>query len=505
MIPPKSQLTQREEDEAKAARDMGKKKTKVSAKPQEPQDIQSRFQLRAKPGVNGSAAAGAKPKRTRGAQADRELEKKQKAAELDALQAMVIPVPLPYKLQLPALPQRQNHTGRNLKLKLMTPDPTFPRTPAAREYYVAILVDAIRDCRIAQDKVALTTNYWYVWLKPVLEGRYAYEELDMERVCRKLVNIAEALHIHGLGATDIYCPETIRKAMAAQPMLFGNRISKLATLMRKTKARCNEFMLGNTLEDTIALIDLKVSDQKSNSANNYMRSLKAEETNKFLKIPKGAKWPKDKEGHPLAHSELLARRYDTPESTMLDEVKEEHDGLGQGEGWQHAEVVHQPLFAESGSVSQQEGYHDQKPALNWLADVDLSTFGFASQHGAHRMDLTTPGSFTSPHGAFEDFLSRGAEVEGAHGSASQSPRGSQSFAPTHPAQMEPTASYFDSSRMSNSREGFDNFNVGYGQHLGQQVGMPPLPPHGFAPPFAGIGDISRDLQAWPYGAHSETQ
>lgn len=501
MVPPKPQLAQREENEAKAAREVRKKqvrkkqvqKTTVPTQTPKPQRIQNRFQLKAELDEKETDATTGQPKKKTGATAKRELEKQQKAAEFRALESMPIPAPLPYTLQLPDLPPRQNHTGRDLKLKLITPDPTFPLSPAAREKHVATLMDSIRDCRIAQDKVTFTTSYWHVWLKQVHAGTYTYKEIDMERVCRKLVNIAEALHEHGLGATDIYCPEAIKKVMAAQPMEFADRIEKLGNLMRKTKARCNDFMLGNTLEDTIALIDLKVSDQKSNSANNYLRSLKVEETNRFFKVPKGTKWPKDENGKPLPHSELQARGFGTPADMVSGDVNNEQDALDEGGDWQPAGSVQQLPFSDPAFAHYQGVSHDQKPALDWLTEMDMSQLGVASP-----FDMT---NVQSPHTfsptAFDGLQEHVLEVESAHGNFWQPPAEPQLFASTHPAHMESPFSSFRGSSMSSAHDGFDNSSFGYGQQMSQQIDMLPFHQNGGALAFAGFGENTEKTQTWP--------
>lgn len=490
VIPPKSQLAQREEDEAKAARKNQKKKAQktLSAKSQEPLGIQNRFQLKAEIDGKEAAAAGAKRKRTTGAAATRELEKQQKAAELEALQAMEIPAPLPYTLQLPALPRRHNHTGRKMRLKLIRPDPTFPLTLAQREHYVAVLMDAVRDCTIAQDKVALTTNYWHVWLKQIKAGTYTYKEIDMERVCRKLVNIAEGLHIHGLGSTDIYCPETIKKAMAAKPMLFGDRIGKLAILMRKTKARCNEFMLGNTLEDTVALIDLKVSDQKSNNANNWMRSVRVEEGNKYFKVSKGTKWPKDENGHPLRDDAALAALgHDNPENIMAGNVKDEHDKFDDREDWQPAEDVQQVSPPEPGFEQRQQPPPSQKQLLPWLTDEDMALLSL-------------------PPSVRDNLQHHGPKVDEARGDTWQPPADLQRSPPIDPTLMDPTLSPFDGSYVSSIPSKFDNSSIGSGQQTGPQIGMLPPPPYGSPSASADLWDMSQEPQTVPaYYAVPEAQ
>lgn len=229
----------------------------------------------------------------------RDTERTKKLQELADLFQTPRVAPPPWPLQLTNLPPRQNITGRALPLRVPANDNTLPTTDAGRTAFVAQVLHAMRDVRQAQDAVSPTVEFWYVWLKPSFEGQFSYSELDMEWVCRKLVSIAEGLHHHGLGATEIFCPRTIQKAQAAKEMTFKERIDKLAELLRRSKARCNLFMLNNTLEDTLALIDQKIADQKSNGENNGNRSIKLFQANNVLGMKKGEKWPKDESGRPM--------------------------------------------------------------------------------------------------------------------------------------------------------------------------------------------------------------
>lgn len=494
-VSPKTQLTQREEGEVKAARNNRRKKarkTTVLTELQEPHGVQNRSQLQAQLDSEETATADAKPKRTRGGTATRELEKQQKTAEIRQLMAMAIPAPLPYKLKLPNLPPRQNHTGRNLKLKLFANDPTFPLTPRVRELFVEVLMNAIRDCRIAQDKVALTTNYWHVWLKPIHEGRYTYKEIDMERVCRKLINIAEALHLHGLGATDIYCPETIRKAMAARPMLFESRIEKLSILMCKTKARCNEFMMGNTLDDTVALIDLKLSDQKSNNANNYLRSVKVEQTNQLFQMPKGTKWPKGEGSHIMKGSKIFARGYGTPQDMMTGDFETEHDDIKGGDGGSDAAGNQLPY---SGPVitGQQQGSQDQMPKLDWLMGMNVSQSDFMSFGTPEVQSPQVPPS--APPQLRDEGLQRYAgDTDQAPGDLWQTPARTQPSAPMSSLDVKPPYSSFETSSMAISYSGFDDSSIEHDPKTRTSISIPSLPDYSSTPTLEDYGRTAQDVQ-----------
>jgi hypothetical protein len=210
--------------------------------------------------------------------------------ELDQLKAAVRPAPPPVILQLSSHPPRQVlNTHRTISLPLLSQDDSFPLTNTSRNKFVEQLLNSMRDIREADDSVSLTRDFKTRWLKPGLKGEYIYDELDMERVCRDLVSIAEILHAYGLGSTRIYDPSTIEKILASKPLSFEDHISRLAYLMRKSKARCDMFMLGNTLEDTVVLIATKVRAQKSNTTNNPSRSSRLRESKKVLGISKRSK------------------------------------------------------------------------------------------------------------------------------------------------------------------------------------------------------------------------
>lgn len=214
-----------------------------------------------------------------------EDEEKKVAAmqEVNSLIAAARPAPPHYNLQLTSPPPRPNITGRTIPLSLLPQDSSFPLSHVARETFVEQLLTSMRDIRDAEDTISPTTEFKSMWLKPGLKGQISYGDVsNLERVCRELVAVAEALHTHGLGATRIYCARTIQKAESAKAMSFKERIDKLALLIRKSKARCHDFLLGNTMDDTIALIDQKLKDQRTNAANNKNRSDKLSYTNKLF-------------------------------------------------------------------------------------------------------------------------------------------------------------------------------------------------------------------------------
>lgn len=278
--------------------------------------------------LNAKAAKARKDAQRR---ADQEAEKAAKKREILWLLNATRPAPSPCTLRLPNPPPRQNVTGRFLPISLLSKDHTFPLTNSARELFVATLLDSMRDIREAEDTVSLTTDFKDVWLKPGFKHEFGYDEVDMERVCRELVSIAETLHTTGLGSLRIYCPRVVQKAVDAKAMSFKERIDKLALLMRKSKSRCDSFMLGNTMEDTIALIGEKLAAQRCNAANNKNRSLKLEYTNQVLGMEKGSRWFKtDGRAAAIPAPDTLGPMYATPDSMALDDgVDDSNDGVYQ--------------------------------------------------------------------------------------------------------------------------------------------------------------------------------
>lgn len=246
--------------------------------------------------------------------------------EILSLTEVERPVSRPWKLQLSNPRPRQNITGRHIPIKLLPEDDSFPLTPAMREDAVAQIVNAMRSIEEAKDKITATTDFKDVWLKPGLKQEFTYNELDMERVCRDLVSIAETLHAEGLGPLKIYCPRTIRRVMEAKPLPFRDRINKLAELMRKRKSRCDSFMLGNTMEDAVALIEEKLRAEKSNGENNNSRSKKLEVTNQFWGLSKRARWTLV--GRELAPSSTT--RTAAPSSTLTDRAMATSSPAGNG-------------------------------------------------------------------------------------------------------------------------------------------------------------------------------
>lgn len=478
--PHKSPLVQeQEEEEAKAARDAKEKKTqkkKALVKPSKPQKTEKQKEREEQARLDAKEAAK---------EAAKAKKRAEKLNEIRTLLHKGPQAPAPWPLQLPNLPPRQNTSGRNFPLKLLKKDPTFPLTDATRDESITIVLDAMRDCRGAEDNCSLTTSFWYMWLKPSVEGKYEYDELDMERVCRKLVNIAEALHAHGLGATDIYCRRTIEKAMAAHPMSFKKRIEKLAMLMRKSKSRCNDFMLGNTLEDTIALIDIKLSDQKSNAANNRMRSLKVDQSNQLLGFAKGEKWPKDQNGKPILFIEPPAPGYGTPESMGPDGGKNKHDEPAEEDAMQHAEDFQQPYIADQGLVRYEKGLQGQAPDRPLLYphhyqppnDMEYIESMPPLQRLAYNgsgADTSTTISTGFGNSGFEDTHDHALQAGVPHGNFQQLPVEPRPFAPIFPSQMEPSFNGFVDGFLAYGPRGVNNTVIQGSQVPAPRFARPPI-------------------------------
>jgi hypothetical protein len=95
----------------------------------------------------------------------------------------------------------------------------------------------MRDFRVAGDKIAITSDFRINWLDLALDQIFYSDKVDVERVSRKLVSIAEGIHAHGLGATEIYNPKTLKIAQNAATMSFKSKIKALVSRMLKSKTR----------------------------------------------------------------------------------------------------------------------------------------------------------------------------------------------------------------------------------------------------------------------------
>lgn len=333
-------------------------------------------------------------------QAREDAEKEAKIIEVFWLMEAKPPAPLPYTLRLPSLPARQNITGRNLPIKVFVRDNTFPQTDAARNGFVTDLLNSMRDVREAKDTISITTDYRYVWLKPALEQKFSYSELDMERVCRKLVYIAEGLHAHGLGATEIYCPRTIQKARKANALSFQDRIDMVAELMRRSKARCDSFMLGNTMEVTVALIEEKLTAHKSNCENNKNRSLKLQYTNWLQGLKKGEAWPRDANGKPIPPA---VPSYSTPESIAFDGTDDSQHNIGENFGVAQTLAFDNQVesfaqgFAHGDEYLQQYTYAPEPPLPTpYLAPPPLFDNGFGGAPLTGQLPVFAPSQLITP-------------------------------------------------------------------------------------------------------------
>lgn len=303
-----------------------------------------------------SAAPTTKQTAKQKEKARKEDEKAQRVQQAEQLQRLPRPAPPPYNLQLPSLPPRGNITNRNLPIKLVSADHTLPKNDNERQHWTTVLVHAMRDVREAEDKVASTTDFVHVWLENAHAQTFGFDEVHMEQVCRKLVSVAEGLHRHGVGATEIFCPRTVKKVLEAKALTFQQRIECLAALMRKSKARCNDFMIGNTQEDTVALVADKLTAHRSNSKNNATRSVKYHQVAGIQQASNGV------DHGTQASSASNAQPAQNTAGLDRDEHEQEGDAEEEGEDEDESDSFEEPEYKEESFGGDSDPSEDQ-PSL----------------------------------------------------------------------------------------------------------------------------------------------
>jgi hypothetical protein len=95
----------------------------------------------------------------------------------------------------------------------------------------------MRDVRVAGDKIAITGEFRINWLDIAPNQIFYSDKVEVEQVSRKLVSIAEGIHAHGLGSTDIYNPDTLKIAQNAATGSFKSEIKALVSHILKSKSR----------------------------------------------------------------------------------------------------------------------------------------------------------------------------------------------------------------------------------------------------------------------------
>lgn len=74
----------------------------------------------------------------------------------------------------------------------------LPLTDTAREPFIRVVVTASRDVWVAEDRIAVTSDFRISWLDLDLNQIFCYDEVDTERVSRQFSCITEGNHAHKL-------------------------------------------------------------------------------------------------------------------------------------------------------------------------------------------------------------------------------------------------------------------------------------------------------------------
>ncbi|KAF1833872.1 hypothetical protein BDW02DRAFT_473501, partial [Decorospora gaudefroyi] len=148
-------------------------------------------------------------------------------------------------------------------------DATMPRNDQDRALHVANLLAAMKDTSACTDKPepAAFKNRWgpAATRKP--------NASQMEKVCWKLVDIAERLHKHGPASLSIYDAEALQTVWKSRALTFGERMASLGALLRLSKARCFSLLKGEVLETTVGAPAQKVAGTKTNFCQNGRRKV----------------------------------------------------------------------------------------------------------------------------------------------------------------------------------------------------------------------------------------
>ena len=174
----------------------------------------------------------------------------------------------------------------------------------------------------------------------------------------------------------------------------------VAELMRRSKARCDSFMLGNTMEVTVALIEEKLTAHKSNCENNKNRSLKLQYTNWLQGLKKGEAWPRDANGKPIPPAVPL---YGTPESMAFDGTDDSQHNIGENFGVAQTLAFDNQVesfaqgFAHGDEYLQQYIYAPEAPLPTpYLAPPPLFDNGFGGAPLTGQLPVFAPSQHVTP-------------------------------------------------------------------------------------------------------------
>ncbi|KAF2124383.1 hypothetical protein P153DRAFT_257745, partial [Dothidotthia symphoricarpi CBS 119687] len=146
-------------------------------------------------------------------------------------------------------------------------DPTLPQNDSDRVEWVKRLLGAMQDTSICDDKKDSDT-FKNRWLNPHIPF---HNPQAMEKVCWKLLDIAERLHELGPAALDVYDSTALKEVKKSRDLKFGERLEGVCTLLRLTKARCDKMMKGEGLDMAVGCPLQKISLSKMNHGQNGKR------------------------------------------------------------------------------------------------------------------------------------------------------------------------------------------------------------------------------------------
>ncbi|KAF1846237.1 uncharacterized protein K460DRAFT_406455 [Cucurbitaria berberidis CBS 394.84] len=166
---------------------------------------------------------------------------------------------------------RDSVLNRDLDCMPPSPDLSIPKTDEQRAGYVLRLLLAMRNRDDVLDKDVESKRYNATGTDD-MGGGYYYKEEDMEKVCWEIVNIAEKLHIHGPNILSIYDRETLRNIKRDINFTFEERMQCLIKMLCFFKSRCDAFMKGSAMEETVAQPLQKLTQALTNRNQNDKRA-----------------------------------------------------------------------------------------------------------------------------------------------------------------------------------------------------------------------------------------
>lgn len=152
-------------------------------------------------------------------------------------------------------------------------DATLPETDSDRIEWVVELLNAMEDISVCNDKKDSDT-FKNRWANPHTQF---HNPQAMEKVCWKLLNIAERLHHAGPAVLEVYDSTAMKDVKKSRDLKFGNRMEAICQLLRHSKARCDKLMKGEGLDLAVGCPLQKLSLSIMNHGQNNKRQQYIEE------------------------------------------------------------------------------------------------------------------------------------------------------------------------------------------------------------------------------------